>query len=372
VIGTLRSAYRVTLLLALIFSSVLSVRADWSFFRGNAAMTGAVPRTLPHPLEERWQFRSGGAIEGAPAIVGQQVFVASLDKHVYALELATGKLLWKSRLGPIKASPTVHKGQILIGDLEGNFYCLDVATGKIRWTFAAEGEIHAAANVYNDHIIFGAHDSRLYCLNSEGKKVWSISVDGPINAAAPIHEHFAFATGCSDGVVHIVDLRAGKEVGTISLGGETVSTPAVVGNHLFVTMISHQIVAADIPKQSKLWAFEPPRRAMPFYSSPAVAQNIVVAGSRDRKVYALEATTGKRLWDFATEGHVDASPVIAADRVYVGCLSRDGHFYVLDLKTGRKLQELLLDAPVTSSAAIGPDCLCVGTDRGVLYCLGKK
>jgi hypothetical protein len=66
------------------------------FFRGNAAMTGAVPRTLPHPLEERWQFRTGDAIEGAPAIVGQQVFVASLDKHVYALELATGKLLWKA------------------------------------------------------------------------------------------------------------------------------------------------------------------------------------------------------------------------------------------------------------------------------------
>jgi outer membrane protein assembly factor BamB len=350
----------------------LTAIADWSLFRGNPAMTGAVAHPLPHPLEERWQFRTGDAIEGAPAIVGQQVFVASLDKHLYALELPTGKLLWKTRLGPMKAAPTVHKNLVFIGDLEGTFYCLDATTGKIRWKYAADGEIHAAANIYNDHIIFGAHDSQLYCLNSEGKKIWGVSIDGPINAAAPIQDHWAFATGCSDGVVHIVDLRTGKEIGTISLGGETVSTPAIAGNRLIVTMISHQIVAADIQKRGKLWTFEPPRRAMPFYSSPAVAQNIVVAGSRDRKVYALDITTGKKLWDFATEGHVDASPVIAAGKVYVGCLSRDGHFYVLDLKTGQKLQEILLDAPVTSSAGIGPDCLCVGTDRGVLYCLGKK
>lgn len=335
-------------------------------------MTGARPQPLPHPLEERWQFRTGDAIEGAPAVAGGRVFVASLDKHLYALALDSGKLLWKTRLGPMKSSPAVQEGRVYIGDLDGQFYCLDAITGKVLWKFAADGEIHAAANFYRDRVLFGAHDSRLYCLDRDGKKVWTAAIDGPINAAAPIHGDYAYATGCSDGVVHIIDLRTGKETGTLPLGGETVSTPALIEGRLYVTMISNQVVAADVHKREKIWSFEPPRRAMPFYSSPAVASGLVVAGSRDRKIYALDAATGRKVWDFAADGQVDASPVIAGDKVYVGCLSRDGHFYVLDLKSGRKLQELLLDAPVGSSAALGPDCLLVGTDRGLLYCLGRR
>jgi len=45
---------------------------------------------------------------------------------------------------------------------------------------------------------------------------------------------------------------------------------------------------------------------------------------------------------------------------------------VLDLKTGKKLQEMTLDSSVTGSVAVGPDCILVGTEKGVVYCLGKK
>ena len=99
---------------------------------------------------------------------------------------------------------------------------------------------------------------------------------------------------------------------------------------------------------------------------------MVVAGSRDKKVYGLDPKTGKSVWSVQTEGQVDASPVIVGNRVYVGCLNDDGNFYVLDLKTGKKIQELQLDAAVSGSPAVGPDCIVVGTDKGVVYCLGKK
>ena len=73
-----------------------------------------------------------------------------------------------------------------------------------------------------------------------------------------------------------------------------------------------------------------------------------------------------------TEGNVDASPVVVGNRIYVGCLSTSGEFYVLDLATGKQVQQLILDSAVTGSVAVGPDCLLVGTEKGMLYCLGKK
>jgi outer membrane protein assembly factor BamB len=146
----------------------------------------------------------------------------------------------------------------------------------------------------------------------------------------------------------------------------------VVEDRVYSSMVTNQVVAADLKTQKKLWAFEAAKRQQPFYSSPAVASGLVVAGSRDNKVYAIDVATGAEKWSFTTKGQVDASPVVVGERVYIGCLSDDGNFYVLDLKSGKLIQEIELDSPVTGSAAVGPDCILVGTDRGTLYCFGKK
>jgi outer membrane protein assembly factor BamB len=346
--------------------------ADWPIFRGDALMTGVGTAKLPDQLEERWTFKTGDTIEGAPVVVGGVVYVASLDKHLYAIELATGKQKWKVKLGPAKASPSVKGDRIYLGDLDGKFYCVNTADGKVVWTFEAEGEIQASANFHGTNIIFGSHDSSLYCLDQNGKKVWDTKVDGPINAAAAVVGDRTFATGCSDGILHVIDATNGKELGTIDLGGQAVATAAVVGDRVYLSMVSNQVVAADWKTMKRIWAFEAPKRQMPFYSSAAVANGLVVSGSRDKKIYAINAKTGEEVWNFVTDGQVDSSPVVIGDRVYIGCLSGDGNFYVLDLKTGKKIQELNLDSAVTGSVGVGADCILVGSDKGTLYCLGKK
>jgi outer membrane protein assembly factor BamB len=365
----------VRLLVIICFAGLLLApawAADWPIFRGDAQMTGVGTAKLPDQLDERWTFKAGEAIEGSPVIVGDVVYFASLDKHLYALELGTGKFKWKVKLGPAKSSPSVKGNRVYLGDLDGKFYCVNAADGKVVWTFEADGEIHAAANFHGENVIFGSHDSNLYCLSPDGKKVWDAKADGPINAAAAVVGDRTFATGCSDGILHVIDARNGKELGAIDLGGQAVATAAVVDDTVYLSMVSNQVVAADLKSYKRLWAFEAPRRQMPFYSSSAVAQGLVVSGSRDKKVYGIDAKTGKEVWNFVTDGQVDASPVIVGDRVYIGCLSNDGNFYVLDLKTGKKIQEIDLDSAVTGSVGVGPDCVLVGTDKGTLYCLGKK
>jgi len=349
-----------------------SAYADWPIFRGDALMTGVGQANLPDQLEEKWTFKAAGPIEGVPVVVGGVVYFASFDKYLYALNVATGKQKWKVKLGPAKASPSVKGDRIYLGDLDGKFYCVNAADGKVEWTFEAEGEIQASANFHGNNIIFGSHDSSLYCLGPDGKKVWDIKVDGPINAAAAVVGDRTFATGCSDGILHVIDAKNGKELGTIDLGGQAVATAAVVDDRVYLSMVSNQVVAADLKTMKKVWAFEAPKRQMPFYSSAAAANGLVVAGSQDKKVYAINAKTGTEVWNFVTDGQVDASPVIVGDRVYIGCLSNDGNFYVLDLRTGKKIQEMNLDSAVTGSVGVGPDCLLVGTDKGTLYCLGKK
>ena len=56
----------------------------------------------------------------------------------------------------------------------------------------------------------------------------------------------------------------------------------------------------------------------------------VYVGSSDYNVYALNASTGAKLWSYATGNGVDSSPAVVNGVVYVG--SEDGNLYALDAR----------------------------------------
>ena len=180
-----------------------------------------------------------------------------------------------------------------------------------------------------------------------------------------------FVSGC-DSSLHVLDTNTGKELHAVELEGQTAATPAVMGDTLFVGTMSNQVLAVDWKKAEVAWKFESERRQQPFYSSAAVTENLVIAGSRDKRVYGLDRKNGKEIWSFATTGKVDGSPVVAGNRVYVG--SFDGYLYVLDLAKGTEHQKLQLSkkSAISGSPAIADNCLVIGTLDGTVYCLGAK
>ncbi len=362
---------RLLALSALLVLLPAPARADWLVARGDALMSGVGNAKLPDTLEQRWTFKTGDAIEGAPVIAGGTAYVASLDKHLYAIDLATGKQKWKVKLSHLKASPAVKGDRIYVGDLDGKFHCLKTSDGSKIWEFETGGEITSGCNFHGDNTLIGSHDSTLYCLGADGKKIWDFPTDGPVNGSPSVIGDVTFVAGC-DSILHVLDAKTGKEIFGVDLGGQAAATAAIAKDRAYVGTMANTVVAVDLKKKALLWTFEAPRRQQPFYASAAITDGIVVTASRDRKVYAIDAATGKEAWSFETPGQVDASPVVVGNRVYVGSLSEDGNFYVLDLKTGKKLQELELESGVSGSVGVGPDCIVVGTEKGLLYCLGKK
>lgn len=358
---------------ALLFAAcALGLAADWPVFRGDAAMTGTAAAKLPDQLDEVWEFACQGDIRSAPAIIGDTVYVASMDRHLYALDLATGKQKWKVMLGSMEAGPAVKNGRVYVGDLEGKLHAVDAATGKALWAFETMGEIHASANFAGDDILIGSHDSTLYRVTPAGKKAWEYKIDGPINGAAAVTGDRTFVAGC-DSLLHVVDTNTGKAVGTVDIGGQPAATAAVAGDFAYVGTVSgNQVLAVNWKTVKKGWEFAAKRRQQPFYSSAAVTDKLVVVGSRDRNIYALDRSTGAEIWSVATEGNVDASPVVVGSRVYVGSMASSGDFYALDLATGTIKQQLALGSSVTGSAAVGADCLVVGTEKGRVVKLGVK
>ncbi len=378
---------------------------DWPVFRGNGLQTGLAGSSLPEPIVVRWVFtpnkyllatRVGSlfasstcspvpvlplvaarmevpadGIESTVAIFGGTAYVGSLDEHLFALDLSTGRVNWVYKAGPIRSPVGFSDQYVYVGDTDGLLHCLSATTGRRRWVFNAEAEITSGLDFTADAVLFGTNDESLCCLSKQGEQRWRFRVPGgPVMGTPAVVGNRTFAAGC-DSTLHVIDLGSGRETGnTIDLGGQVGASVAVLSDRLYVGTMSSQVLGIDWMKGEILWSFEAASRRQPFFSSPAVTDQLVIVGSRDHRVYALDRQTGQPVWSFPTRKKVDSSPVVVGQRVFVG--SSDGNLYVLDLDNGTELQKFALGSAITASPAVGGNCLVIGTTDGTVYCLGAK
>jgi outer membrane protein assembly factor BamB len=353
---------------------VVSSSADWPVFRGNTVQTGVASSKLPDKLEVLWKF-DAGAFEGTATIVNGVVYVGCQDEFVYAISLADGKVKWKYKAGaPIKIATAVNQNAVYAGDEDGKLHCLDGTGGEKRWVFDTEADITSAPNFDGDRILFGAGNETLYCLDKfkGGKPLWTFKVPGgPVMGSPAIIDNKTFVAGC-DSILHVIDTNKGTELKRIELDGQVGATPALVGDFLYVGTMTNQVQAINWKDGKVAWNYEAPKRQQPFFASVGVTDDLVLAGSRDRCLHAIDRKSGKTKWVYPTGGKVDSSPVIAGKRVYFG--SSDGKLYVVELETGVLIQALELGkrGGILASPAVSDNRLVIGTVDGGLYCLGKK
>ncbi len=162
-----------------------------------------------------------------------------------------------------------------------------------------------------------------------------------------------------------------KEYRRIRLG-QFKPTPIVAGGMMYVITAVCQIVALDAGTGEQLWVFDPKsyegvrpanvgyhHRGLSYWSDGKEAR--IFAAVHDRKLWAIDAKTGKPCPDFGEKGHADlehnlgrvvnprmishSSPVgICRDTVIVGSVVRDGgatkkmppgHVRGFDARTGK-------------------------------------
>jgi PGF-CTERM protein len=92
-------------------------------------------------------------------------------------------------------------------------------------------------------------------------------------------------------------------------------------------------------------------------------------GSEDNNTYALNATTGAKLWNYTTGSSVYSSPAVANGVVYVG--SEDNNTYALNATTGAKLWNYTTGSGVFSSPAVANGTVYVGSVDGNVYAIGN-
>ncbi len=151
----------------------------------------------------------------------------------------------------------------------------------------------------------------------------------------------------------------------IFTAGGAINSSAVVANGVvYFGSTDSQLYALDAATGDKLWNF---KTGGWIESAPAVHNGIVYFGSNDGKLYALDSKTGKEQWEFKTRYAIKSTPAIADGKVVFG--STDYRVYALNEKNGKKIWSFSSQNWLLSSPVIFNGMVCIGSMDGFLYTL---
>jgi outer membrane protein assembly factor BamB len=148
-------------------ASARPISDDWPTSLHDTMRTGASRDTHISPanaarLQLLWRFSTGGPVATTPTIAGGIAYFGSWDGYEYAVNAATGRLVWKDYLGVLIADPTcipprvgpsspgtVLDGTLYVGGADGYWYALDARTGALEWRVWTNGS--GLPGVYDGH-----------------------------------------------------------------------------------------------------------------------------------------------------------------------------------------------------------------------------
>ncbi len=134
----------------LVFNGVLYAIAPWSIAYAVDLRTGKeLWRSDPEVDQEVWQSRiCCGVVNRGIALYEGKVIAPVVDGRLRALDAATGKQLWETRVAPdnmpysiTMAARVIQGGKVIVGvaggefAIRGFFAAYDVNTGKLAWRF---------------------------------------------------------------------------------------------------------------------------------------------------------------------------------------------------------------------------------------------
>jgi polyvinyl alcohol dehydrogenase (cytochrome) len=148
--------------------------SNWNGFGANLANTRFQPKDAAgisasdvSKLRLRWAFSLGEVTmaRGQPVIVAGRLYAGTIAGKLYSLDAKTGCLYWgfdadaPIRSGVVVGSTGQSTSAVFFGDMKANAYAVDVASGKLLWKMHLDDHpgalITAAPNLSDGVLYFG-------------------------------------------------------------------------------------------------------------------------------------------------------------------------------------------------------------------------
>jgi outer membrane protein assembly factor BamB len=357
----------------------------WPLARGGPSATGRSAMPIALPLAEHWHRSFEKTAFGAvPVIAGGTIYLGDLDGTFHALDLETGATRWSfkaeaagfSSAAAVSLDPALPL--VVVGDDTGVVRCFDRATGKVIWEYETDGEISGgptilpAADGTPARLLVGSQDASLACLAlADGAVTWKHSIADQIRCSPTVVEGHVLIAGC-DGKLHVIDAATGTETAAVPIDGPTGTTPAAADGRVYFGTEGGTFFGIDVRAGAVAWKMAPAVNGQAYRSSAAIADGVVIVGTRGKAVETFALADGARGWRRGMRGRVDASPIVLplAEGGGLAAVVADaaGRIAVLDAATGEPAWEFDAGGGFSAGAAAAAGRVVLASDDGTVWC----
>jgi len=230
---------------------------------------------------ERFRAKLGGMVRSSPLPLGDGIVVGVVDARSGGAVVSVdtkGRVVWTRKVGAVFSSPASAGSYVLCGSDEDGLYALDPATGAVVWTAALGAKVRATPAVAGEVAIVGAFNGTIAAVRvTDGAAVWTAAVGHAVYSSACLTGELA-VVGCHEGHLHGMDVLSGAARFQATVRGPVISSPAAVGTMTVAAGTDGDLYLVD---EAGRIVDRTPLAGMGSQSSPAVDGAEVAVGSAE-------------------------------------------------------------------------------------------
>ena len=317
-----------------------------------------------------------------PALATGKVYAAGADGELAAFDAASGKALWRTKVGNgITAGVGTDGITVVVAGGAGMLHAFDAASGKQRWTVQASTEILSAPAVGSGTVVVRSIDNKIAAYDAEtGERRWFLQRTAPalVLRAAPgilISEGFAYvglpggrllelstATGAPRWEGVVAEPRGATELERVA---DISGMPVLSGRDICATAYQGRIGCLDAINGSVRWS-----REFSADVGPGIDARYVFGADERGHVVALSRESGSSLWRNTSLGWRGLSaPASFGRAVVVG--DREGYLHFLSREEGALLARMRAGDGVRVAPVLAGANLIVQTVDGKLLAISS-
>lgn len=276
----------------------------------------------------KWQLNVDDAISSGVAIDAAQslAVVGTRSGKIVAIDAKTGEMRWQAQLPSASLAPAlVHANRVIVSTNGGVMYGLDAQTGKMTWQYSTQAPTVSVRGMArpmllgNATAVIGASDGRIHALDiASGAPLW----------------------------IQRVGLAAGN--GDIARLRDVDGMPLLVGNQLYITSFSGQLLGIDLARAGRS-----PDDVRPLFVAKLASTNSatalgeqVIGTNIDGEIVAYHRGNGAPLWtNSELKFRKLTNPATIGSYIAVG--DNQGVLHILD-KAGKIVSRIETKNPLTS------------------------
>ncbi len=251
-------------------------------------------------------------------------------------------------------------------------YAVNLQTGAQVWRFPEKASVanpfFATPVLTSDgQLIVGGFDKKLYSLNPQtGQSTWQFT---------EAHDRWIGGALVADGIIYAPN--ADYKLYALNLQGQLQwsfeadqaiwGTPVSDGTNVYFGTLGRRVYAVNAQTGKQAWVQKVDGAVL---GQPALGtDHMLYVGSYGGTVYAMNTADGATRWSAAASSWIWSGPVLDGSDLYFG--DAKGSFYAHPLTSTGQPWNQQLNGAVVGSPLVSADSIIVGTEAGNVYFMDR-